>query len=368
MPPVNASWMWRVADQEGGTTAPERTMKETGIEWKTTPTDKEIAASLPSLTFEQRVETILRKFVGGIVSRHHDGENTAFKADGLIARDLMEKLRKFGVLPHPSEVRSANPSQEDPAVQVPDAETQAYRVLRAQISTYDLDVIVSSGENWDEMYSYAQLESTLRRIRPAVRAANEFLDALTSERTRVQELEAQVVRLKRAVDGHPSAQIIQRAMSQIEHSYEVSEVGRDNGGFPSKLENYIHQIWKREPRVQAVEQERDKAVEWADTVTRGKSLCGHWKAYTHTEDGGRRIDCWQCQCERSEATNQTLRAALAASRDAMAAFGRQAGWLPEQGGYSTRMTEPEKQLADAVASIDLLLADATRKTFRRAWR
>lgn len=43
--------------------------------------------------------------------------------------------------------------------------------------------------------------------------------------------------------------------------------------------------------------------EWIDIVTRGKSPCGHWSAYTFTADGGKNIAC--LACERAE-----LRAAL----------------------------------------------------------
>lgn len=55
---------------------------------------------------------------------------------------------------------------------------------------------------------------------------------------------------------------IARATAQIENSYETSEVGRANEGFQSKLENYIHQIHKREPSVAAAES-RLRAVEQA---------------------------------------------------------------------------------------------------------
>jgi hypothetical protein len=43
--------------------------------------------------------------------------------------------------------------------------------------------------------------------------------------------------------------------------------------------------------------ERDEAKAWAELVTRGKSLCGHWKCYTHSEDGGKLIQCYQCQTD-----------------------------------------------------------------------
>jgi len=55
--------------------------------------------------------------------------------------------------------------------------------------------------------------------------------------------------------------------------------------------------------------------------------------------------------------NAFLREALIAARDAMAAFGRQAGWLPSQQAYSCTMTQAEKELTDAVASLDRILAE-----------
>jgi hypothetical protein len=45
----------------------------------------------------------------------------------------------------------------------------------------------------------------------------------------------------------------------------------------------------------------EQAEAWSELCTRGKSPCGHWKAYSHTEDGGKNIDCWQCHAERSDA-------------------------------------------------------------------
>lgn len=51
---------------------------------------------------------------------------------------------------------------------------------------------------------------------------------------------------------------------------------------------------------------------------------------------------------------------LAATRDVLVVFGKQAGWLPEQQAYSTRMTESERELADAVTAIDAVLSGAAR--------
>jgi hypothetical protein len=60
--------------------------------------------------------------------------------------------------------------------------------------------------------------------------------------------------------------------------------------------------------------------------------------------------------EASPPTDSPLRVALLAARDALAAFGKQAGWVPQQHGYSATMTEAEMQLARAVADINTILA------------
>ena len=59
---------------------------------------------------------------------------------------------------------------------------------------------------------------------------------------------------------------------------------------------------------------------------------------------------------RLSRVEQALRSALEAARDALAAFGKQAGYVKEQGGYSTKMTEAEFQLARTVSDIDTLLS------------
>jgi hypothetical protein len=53
-----------------------------------------------------------------------------------------------------------------------------------------------------------------------------------------------------------------------------------------------------------------------------------------------------------------LMAALKAARDVLVAYQKQAGYLPEQGGYSTRMTDAEHKLARAVSDLDLVIAKA----------
>jgi len=66
--------------------------------------------------------------------------------------------------------------------------------------------------------------------------------------------------------------------------------------------------------------------------------------------------------EAREGEREALREALAAARDTLAAFAKQAGYLPEQGAYSTRMTEGERRLAEAVACIDALLVPSSLAT------
>lgn len=53
----------------------------------------------------------------------------------------------------------------------------------------------------------------------------------------------------------------------------------------------------------------------------------------------------------------TLLDALVAARDVLATFAKQVGWLPDQHGYSTRMTDSEMQLARAVADLDRIIAE-----------
>lgn len=46
---------------------------------------------------------------------------------------------------------------------------------------------------------------------------------------------------------------------------------------------------------------------------------------------------------------------LIAARDVLSAFGKQAGYLSEQGGYSTRVTDAEMKVAQAVAALTSLI-------------
>jgi hypothetical protein len=50
--------------------------------------------------------------------------------------------------------------------------------------------------------------------------------------------------------------------------------------------------------------------------------------------------------------------ALTAARDVLAGYQKQAGYLPEQGGYSTRMTDAERNIARAVSDLDTIIAGA----------
>src|SRR4051812_19027068 len=60
-----------------------------------TPTDKELAQILPTLPLEERIEAVLRKYVGGAVSGAYDGETPGPTADARIAHYLMGKLRPW---------------------------------------------------------------------------------------------------------------------------------------------------------------------------------------------------------------------------------------------------------------------------------
>lgn len=111
-------------------------------------------------------------------------------------------------------------------------------------------------------------------------------------------------------------QLIARAEQQIENSYEVSEVGPDNGGFPSKLENYIHQIYKREPKLAASKQARARLVAWAKhrdscpmihperVIDWGRDENGHTIGFRDrtTEDGAPRCNCGLDAALQSEGT------------------------------------------------------------------
>lgn len=89
----------------------------------------------------------------------------------------------------------------------------------------------------------------------------DLLKEIGALRQQLQERDDQIAKLKRAVGGHQHARTVERAIRQIEASYDVSPVGADNGGFSSKLENYIHQIWKREPNVERLREALKKIAD-----------------------------------------------------------------------------------------------------------
>lgn len=100
--------------------------------------------------------------------------------------------------------------------------------------------------------------------------------------------------------------------------------------------------------------ESSEQTDWSDGALRRERDCLQ-EQFEHYED---RAQVAEAKLAELTATVETLRHALAASRDVLAAFGKQAGWLPEQQAYSTRMTEGEQRLAEAVADIDRILNDA----------
>lgn len=62
-------------------------------------TDKELAVLLPKLPLDQQIEHVICKYVGGASSRWRDGETPANIGDAGIAKDLVGKMKRFGVLP-----------------------------------------------------------------------------------------------------------------------------------------------------------------------------------------------------------------------------------------------------------------------------
>jgi hypothetical protein len=62
----------------------------------------------------------------------------------------------------------------------------------------------------------------------------------------------------------------------------------------------------------------------------------------------------------SEAARQQLLDTLTAARDLLVGCQKQAGYLPQQGGYATALTEAEMTLARGIASLDDILTGASR--------
>lgn len=61
-----------------------------------TPTDADLAKALPGMTQEQRIETIIRKYLDGGISRDaYDGETPANVAARKAARHVIVKLRPW---------------------------------------------------------------------------------------------------------------------------------------------------------------------------------------------------------------------------------------------------------------------------------
>lgn len=52
-------------------------------------------------------------------------------------------------------------------------------------------------------------------------------------------------------------------------------------------------------------------------LSESKGLCGHPAAYSHTEDGGKTIDCWQCEAERLAARVYLLECHVRSLRDGL---------------------------------------------------
>lgn len=101
-----------------------------------------------------------------------------------------------------------------------------------------------------------------------------------------------------------------------EQQAEIARLNDDCETLGANLHEANVMLNKAAADVAKAEQERDKEKAWADLVARGKSpLCGHWKVLAHTEDGGKRIDCYACEAERYRQERDTARAALVAVLD-----------------------------------------------------
>ena len=59
-----------------------------------------------------------------------------------------------------------------------------------------------------------------------------------------------------------------------------------------------------------------------------------------------------------KAQRDELLTALKAARDVLVGYQKHAGYLPEQGGYSTRMSDAERQLAQAASDLDSIITKA----------
>jgi hypothetical protein len=89
-------------------------------------------------------------------------------------------------------------------------------------------------------------------------------------------------------------------------------------------------------------------------------------AVTGTDDELRAMVCAKhdAELETVKGGRQRMREVLTASRDVLAAFQKQAGYLPAQQAYSTRMTQGEMDLSGAVAAITNILSEESPALLR----
>lgn len=65
---------------------------------QTNYTDKQLMDLLPTLPFDQQIEQVIRKYVGGAMSHAMNGEHSAAESDAMIARALVGRLKRCGVI------------------------------------------------------------------------------------------------------------------------------------------------------------------------------------------------------------------------------------------------------------------------------
>jgi hypothetical protein len=103
------------------------------------------------------------------------------------------------------------------------------------------------------------------------------------------------------VSGRDAAYIAHSSPDRVQALIEqVKAAQRENGGLVNGQQTLVEVLQAAEVEVTALTAQVETLKtdrELLDLLTSGKSPCGHWSAYAHTEDGGKQIVCLQCQVE-----------------------------------------------------------------------
>lgn len=143
------------------------------------------------------------------------------------------------------------------------------------------DAPAPGGDPWDEL---AQVEQDIRMV-----ALMEW--GLVGSRRDALLRWASVLREHFAARAADAATLHQ----QDEEITRLERVGRMAG---EAGDRYVQKCLELESEVQRLTEERQAATDWSELVTRGKSPCGHWSAHAVTQDGGKRIECLDCENQR----------------------------------------------------------------------